>query len=206
MKRQSGYKRRGVRPEQRTAGPPLKDRTPAGRFIVLRWLLGGGLFSAGSLLKRPRALWPLTSRAGRRRQSPKPAPAPAGRYRPAETPLDLDDPNAAWGAMKLRPERTGLPMAVWITPNDGYQHDVRVKVSKLYGGGGSWTRDAVQVGVRRRGRIKPHEIVSSSLSAGDAALVRRWIELNHQLIVDVWDGRVDAVAEEVYPLLHKLPP
>lgn len=119
----------------------------------------------------------------------------------AEAPLDLGNPDAAWGAMKLRPEHTGLPMAVWITPNDGYQHDVRVKVSKLYGGGGSWTRDAVQVGVRPQ----PHEIVPGSLSAADAALVRRWIELNH-LIVDVWDGRVDVVAEEVYPLLHKLSP
>ena len=114
---------------------------------------------------------------------------------------DLDDANAAWGAMKLRPERTGLPMAVWITPNDGYPHDARVKVSKLYGGGGSWTRDAVQVGVRPQ----PREIVPNSLTAGDFALVRRWIELNRDLIVDVWNGTVDAIAEEVYPRLQKLP-
>jgi hypothetical protein len=114
---------------------------------------------------------------------------------------DFDDAEAAWGAMKLRPERTGLPMAVWITPNDGYPHDVRVKVSELYGGGGSWTRNAVQVGVRPQ----PHEIVPGSLSASDFAQVRRWIELNRDLIVEVWNGTVDAVAEEVYPRLQKLP-
>lgn len=186
MRRQSGNKGCGVRPSE----PPFKDRAPAGHFE-----------------RRAAAGLPLTEsvRSGRyieRRAATVSGPSTGRPLSPAETPLDLDDPDAAWGAMKLRPEHTGLPMAVWITPNDGYQHDVRVKVSRLYGGGGSWTRDAVQVGVRPQ----PHEIVPGSLSAADAALVRRWIELNHQLIVDVWDGRVDAVAEEVYPLLHKLPP
>jgi hypothetical protein len=122
-----------------------------------------------------------------------------------EKPPDLDDRDAAWGAMTLPPARTGLPMAVWITPNDGYPRDVRIKVSRLHGGGGSWTRDAVQVAVRPQ----PREIVPrgrrASLSAGDFALICLWIELNRRLIVDAWDGKVDAVAEEVYPLLRQLP-
>jgi hypothetical protein len=113
---------------------------------------------------------------------------------------DLDDREAAWGAMKLRPDRTGLPMAVWITPNDGYPHDVRVKVALRHGGGGSWTHDTVQVAVRGRLGI----VRGRRLSAGDRALVSRWIELNRQLIIDVWDGRIDAVAEEIYPLLRRL--
>jgi hypothetical protein len=33
---------------------------------------------------------------------------------------DFDDAEAAWGAMKLVPACTGLPMAVWITPNEGW--------------------------------------------------------------------------------------
>ena len=31
-----------------------------------------------------------------------------------------------WAKVKLPPRLTGLPMAVWITENDGYPHDVRV--------------------------------------------------------------------------------
>jgi hypothetical protein len=51
----------------------------------------------------------------------------------------------------------------------------------------------------------PREIVPGSLAAGDFALVRRWIELNRQLLIDVWSGTVDAVAKEVYPSLQRLP-
>jgi hypothetical protein len=43
--------------------------------------------------------------------------------------------DGGWAMAKLLPEETGLPMAVWITENDGYPHDVRVKVSNLHGGG-----------------------------------------------------------------------
>jgi hypothetical protein len=74
-------------------------------------------------------------------------------------------------------------MAIWITENDGYQHDVRVKVSPIHGGRGSW-RSAASVGVRPN----PREIVPGSLDAADVVLISRWIEANHDLIVDYWDG------------------
>jgi hypothetical protein len=102
--------------------------------------------------------------------------------------------------MKLPPSRTGLPMAVWITPNDDYPHDARINISAIHSDRGSW-RTAPLIGVQPA----PHEIVPGSLPATDVALVKRWIELNRDLIIDVWDGRVDAVAEEVYPLLQRLP-
>jgi hypothetical protein len=57
------------------------------------------------------------------------------RRRRSETEL-LDK---GWSMTELRPELlTGLPMAVRITENDGYRDDVRVKVSTVHGGGGSW--------------------------------------------------------------------
>ena len=102
--------------------------------------------------------------------------------------------------MKLPPARTGLPMAVWITANEGWPHDLRIKVSRIHGGRGAWSGAASVAG-----RPQPGEILPGSLPAGDFALVRSWIELNRQLIVDVWDGAVDAVAEEVYPRLRRLP-
>jgi hypothetical protein len=113
----------------------------------------------------------------------------------ADTEL-LDE---GWSLMKLRPADTGLPMAVWINENDGYQHDVRVKVSKLYGGGGSWRHDSVSVGVRP----VPHEIVPGSLPTADFALVHQWIELNRQTIIDHWDGVIPAT--EVGRHLKRLP-
>jgi hypothetical protein len=73
---------------------------------------------------------------------------------------DLKDTTATeavaedWAKVKLPPRLTGLPMAVWITENDGYPHDVRVKVSTLHGSPGSW-RTAPWIAVRPA----PHEIV-----------------------------------------------
>jgi hypothetical protein len=48
---------------------------------------------------------------------------------------------------------------------------VRVKVSKIHGGGGSWRRDFVLVGVRPQ----PDEIMRGSLPAADLGPVNRWI-------------------------------
>jgi len=104
-----------------------------------------------------------------------------------------------WAKVKLPPRLTGLPMAVWITENDGYSHDVRVKVSALHGGRGSW-RIAPSIAVRPR----PHEIVPGSLPAGDVALVSRWIDLNRDLIIDYWNGVIDF--DEVKPRLQQLQP
>ena len=103
-----------------------------------------------------------------------------------------------WAAVKLRPQDTGLPMSIWITENDGYPHDCRVKVSRIHGGRGSW-REAPSIGVRPQ----PHEIYAGSLPAADVALATRWIELNRQLILDFWDGTVGV--PEVVARLRKLP-
>jgi hypothetical protein len=110
-----------------------------------------------------------------------------------------DDLTEDWAAMKVPPDDSGLPMAVWITENDGYPHDVRVKVSKLYFGRGSWRRDLVSIGVWPQ----PHEITAGSLSAADFALVRQWIELNRQAIIDFWGGKISPRQAQVP--LRKLP-
>jgi hypothetical protein len=52
-------------------------------------------------------------------------------------------------------------------------------------------------------RPRPREIVPGSLPAADVALVSRWIELNRDMIIDLWDQVVtpdDAIAR-----LQKLP-
>jgi hypothetical protein len=104
-----------------------------------------------------------------------------------------------WAKVKLPPRLTGLPTAVWITENDGYPHDVRVKVSTLHGGRGSW-RTAPSIAVRPA----PPEIMPGSLPAADAALVSRWIDLNRDLIIDYWNSVVDF--DEVTPRLQQVQP
>ena len=104
-----------------------------------------------------------------------------------EIGLELDED---WAAVKLIPRRTGLPRAVWITENQGYPHDVRVKVSRLRSGGGTWP-DAVSVSVRP----VCEEIVppgrQPELPAADLAQVCRWIVLNHDVIIEFWNGAID---------------
>ena len=66
----------------------------------------------------------------------------------------LDELNEDWASVKRLPHQTGLPMVVWITENDGDPHDVRVKVSTLHGGRGSW-QAAASMAVRNRARSFP---------------------------------------------------
>ncbi len=118
---------------------------------------------------------------------------------------DLKDTTATaavaedWAKVKLPPRLTGLPMAVWITENDGYPDDVRVKVSTVYAGRGSW-RTPPSVAVRPQ----PDEIVPGSLLAADVALVSRWIDLNRDVIIDYWNGVIDF--DEVKPRLQQVQP
>ncbi|MBV9860584.1 MAG: hypothetical protein JO267_00385 [Alphaproteobacteria bacterium] len=104
-----------------------------------------------------------------------------------------------WAKLKVSPCWTGLPMAVWITENDDYPRDVRVKVSTFHGGRGSW-RTAPSIGVRPQ----PHEIVPGSLPASDVALASRWIDLNGDVIIDYWNGVIDF--DEVTARLRRLQP
>jgi len=119
--------------------------------------------------------------------------------------LDLDTLAEDWAAMKRLPHQTGLPMAVWVTENDGYRHDVRVKVAVRHGTGTSWYWDSVSVGVRpalhlpavaRSRRGEP-------LSAADLAQARRWIELNRDVIIDFWDQVI--TPDEAAARLQRLP-
>jgi hypothetical protein len=109
------------------------------------------------------------------------------------------DPLAeAWLMAKLAPRLTGLPMAVWITPNEGFPHDVRVKVATIHGGRGRWS-DSVSVAVRPQVR----EVVPGSLSTADLRAVGDWIALNRVMIIDYWDGAIEL--DEVLQRLQRLP-
>ena len=54
--------------------------------------------------------------------------------------IGLDALTEDWAAVKRNPDQTGLSRAVWITENQGYPHDVRVKVSRSRSGRGCGRR------------------------------------------------------------------
>ena len=120
----------------------------------------------------------------------------------SESELSLDELTEDWAAVKLTPRHTGLPRAVWITENQGYRHDVRVKVARVRSGAGTWP-DAIFVAVRplcaeivRHGR-------QPELSAADLAEVCDWIVLNRAVIIEFWDGAIDYL--EASARLQRLP-
>jgi len=83
----------------------------------------------------------------------------------------------------LRPERTGLPFVVFISQKGGARHDVRVKLAR---GAKVRPSDMITVAVRPRPRI-----IRGSISAQEFELVRRWIELNMNVLVDYWTGDIE---------------
>jgi len=82
---------------------------------------------------------------------------------------------------KLPPRLTGLPMTVWIRPNEGFPHDLRVKVSRTHGRG-CWPYVA-SVAVRPQpreiarqsddGRFRGRRPLDRSQSGGDRRLLGR---------------------------------
>jgi len=86
---------------------------------------------------------------------------------------------------KLPPRLTGLPMTVWIRPNEGFPHDLRVKVSRTHGRG-CWPYVA-SVAVRPQpreiarqsddGRFRGRRPLDRSQSGGDRRLLGRAIDI-----------------------------
>jgi len=87
---------------------------------------------------------------------------------------------ALFEVANLRPERTGLPFVVFISQRGGAWHDVRVKLAR---GAKVHPSDMITVAVRPTPRI-----IRGRLNTQEFDLVRRWIELNMDVLVDYWNG------------------
>ncbi|MES1197607.1 MAG: hypothetical protein ABUL55_03170 [Pseudomonadota bacterium] len=77
----------------------------------------------------------------------------------------------------VHPKRSGLPFVIYISEKQG-RHDVRVKV-----GAGP---KAPPVALRPEVHITDGE-----LAPKDFDLVRRWIELNRDVIIGYWDRTIE---------------
>src|SRR5271155_1883790 len=79
----------------------------------------------------------------------------------------------------ISPKRTGLPFVVWISPKAGAPHDVRVKVSK---GPKVNSTDLVSVAIRPDVRV----VGGGKVTAHELGLLKKWVELNHDVIIRYW--------------------
>lgn len=90
----------------------------------------------------------------------------------------------------LAPKRTGLPFVVWISPKAGASHDVRVKISR-----GPKAHPSELISVAMRPDI--HVVGGGDLSAQDLALLKKWIDLNRDVIVKYWDGEIEYTEDAI---------
>ena len=85
----------------------------------------------------------------------------------------------------LHPKRTGLPFVIWISEQSGREgHDVRVKVS--LGPRMKATDPLISVGLRPQTHI-----VEGKMNAAQFGLLKQWIELNREILIAYWEGRLD---------------
>ncbi len=103
---------------------------------------------------------------------------------------------ATFEMANLRPERTGLPFVVFISQRGGARHDVRIKLARS-----PRVRPSEMITVALRPAPR---VVRGRLDAGEFALVRKWLDLNAEVLIDYWNGDI-AYTEDAITALRKLP-
>src|SRR5947209_18985267 len=99
--------------------------------------------------------------------------------------------------VNMRHERTGLPYVVFISQRGDARHDVRVKVAHA-----PRVRPAEMVTVALRPSVR---VVRGRLDPHDLALLRQWIDLNEQILIDYWNG-VIGYTEDALSALRPIQP
>ena len=82
---------------------------------------------------------------------------------------------------------------VWISPKAGAPHDVRVEVSK---GPRVHSADMISVAIRPDVRV----VGGGTMNAQELALLRKWVELNRDVLVRFWDALVAVRPEYAFVL------
>jgi hypothetical protein len=93
----------------------------------------------------------------------------------------------------LSPKRTGLPFVVWISPKAGAPRDVRAKISR-----GPKVKPSELISVAVRPEV--HVIGGGNISPHDLALLKKWVELNPDVIVKYWDGEIEYTEDAIAAL------
>jgi hypothetical protein len=99
----------------------------------------------------------------------------------------------------VRPERTGLPFAVFIMDAMCSRHGVRLKVAPRL----KWRRSEMLTVV-----IRPQiRVIDGELTTRELVLLTRWINLNRKALIRYWEGEIDTLgAYEVLKPLRVVKP
>ena len=100
---------------------------------------------------------------------------------------------ATYEMANLRPERTGLPFVVFISQRGGARQDVRVKVARV-----PRVRPSEMVTVALRPSVR---VVRGRLDPHDLALLRQWIDINEQVLIDYWNGVIGYTEDALNALM-----
>ena len=90
---------------------------------------------------------------------------------------------ATFDMANLRPDRTGLPYVVFISQKGGVRHDVRIKLARAAKVRPS---EMLTVAVRPSPRL-----IRGAMNREEFDLVKRWIELNRNVLIDYWNGDIE---------------
>jgi hypothetical protein len=90
--------------------------------------------------------------------------------------------------VNVRGRSSGLPLNIWIGPRGRARHAARIKAQMNHRAQFDLDQLAV-VSVED----DPPQVIEGSLSAEDLDLVRRYIVLNRQAILDHWREKTDGV-------------
>ena len=96
---------------------------------------------------------------------------------------ELSDKDLLFLMSNLTSKYTGLPFVVWISPPGGAKHDVEVKVSTS---ARALPSEMASVAIR-----PDVHVVGGSLSPQQLEPLRRWIDLNREVLIKFWDGEID---------------
>jgi hypothetical protein len=107
----------------------------------------------------------------------------------ALTVEDEAEGQAIFEMANLRPERTGLPFVVFISQKGGARHDVRVKIAR---GAKVRPSEMATVAVRPKPRV-----IRGIVDPDDLARLAEWIELNRDVLVDYWDGKIEYTEDAI---------
>jgi hypothetical protein len=116
---------------------------------------------------------------------------------PQQLAPEQDGGQATFDMANLRPDRTGLPYVVFISQKGGARHDVRIKLARA-----AKVRPSEMLTVA----VRPApQLIRGTMNREEFDLVKRWIELNRNVLIDYWNGDIEYtedVLAAITPLDH----
>jgi hypothetical protein len=116
---------------------------------------------------------------------------------PQQLAPEQDGGQATFDMANLRPDRTGLPYVVFIPQKGGARHDVRIKLARA-----AKVRPSEMLTVA----VRPApQLIRGTMNREEFDLVKRWIELNRNVLIDYWNGDIEYtedVLAAITPLDH----